>query len=181
MIYMFLADGFEEIEALCPLDLLIRAGLSVKTVGIQGKEITGAHGIKIKADIADVEFNSEDLDAVILPGGMPGTANLENSEICMNALKFAYDNKKLVCAICAAPSILGHQGMLKGRNAVCFPGFEEDLMGANVKNSGVCKDGKIITAAGMGVAFEFGLAIVEDLASKDKANELYKTTQACRR
>ena len=180
MVYMFLADGFEEIEALCPLDILRRAGIEVTTVGIGRKNIIGAHSIEVVADITDSDFVCDGLEMVILPGGMPGTLNLEGSNTCKTAIEYAYKNEKYIAAICAAPSIIGKMGILQGKNAVCFPGFEGELKGADVKDIGVCTDGKIITAAGMGVAFEFGLRLVEVLRSKEAADRIYYSTQAHR-
>ena len=172
MVYMFLANGFEEIEALCPLDLLRRAGVDVTTVGIGGNKITGSHGITVKADIRDKRVRLNDVDMVILPGGMPGTKNLDASAVVHNAIDLAQSNGAFVAAICAAPMILGKRGDLKGKNAVCYPGFEQYLEGAVVPDTKVVADGKTITARGMGVALEFGLALVEALCGTDKAAEL---------
>lgn len=183
MIYMFLADGFEEVEALTPLDLLIRAGADIKTVGIGKKEICGTHGIRVTADICDKDLSDAAINSakmIVLPGGMPGTLNLENSDVVSRAIEVASENKAIIAAICAAPSILGKRGVLCGKRAVCFPGFEDQLLGATVLNDGVAVDGNIITAAGMGVAFEFGLALVTALYGKEKADELYRSTQASR-
>lgn len=174
MIYMFLATGFEEVEALCPLDIMRRAGLSVTTVGIGGNEITGAHGITVKADVTDDEFSGQDIDMVFLPGGMPGTLNLANSKTVTEAIDRAYKNNKYIAAICAAPSILGDKGMLVGKEAICYPGFEDRLIGATISSRRVVRDGNIITAAGMGIAVEFGLAIVEMLCGKQAAENLAK-------
>lgn len=172
MVYLFLANGFEEIEALCPLDLLRRAGLDVKTVGIGGISITGSHGITVNADMTDTAFCDNAPTAVILPGGMPGTTNLDASPIVHRALDHANKNGSLVAAICAAPMILGKRGDLRGKDAICYPGFEKYLDGATVSAKKVAVDGRIITAAGMGVALEFGLALVSALCSPEKANEL---------
>ena len=172
MVYMFLAEGFEEIEALAPLDLLRRAGIDVTTVGIGGDSITGAHGITVKADIKDKKVKFEKIDMVILPGGMPGTKNLDASEVVHKALDRANEQNAYIAAICAAPMILGKRGDLKGKRAVCYPGFEQYLEGAVVPESKVAVDGKVITARGMGVALEFGLTLVEALCGADKAAEL---------
>jgi 4-methyl-5(b-hydroxyethyl)-thiazole monophosphate biosynthesis len=173
MIYMFLADGFEEIEALAPLDLMRRAGLSVTTVGIDKKDICGAHGITVVADITDKNFSADSLDMVFLPGGMPGTLNLSKSPVVIDAIKTAADQNAYIAAICAAPSILGDMGLLVGKRAVCYPGFESRLVGAEVPtNEKVVVDEKIITAKGMGAAIEMGLKIIELLCSKEKAEEL---------
>ncbi len=164
MIYMFLADGFEETEALVVLDIIRRAELDIKTVGVGAKEITGSHGITVSADILIGEVVTDDMDMVILPGGMPGTLNLEKDIIVKTSIEYCYDNDKYIAAICAAPSILGHMGLLKDRKAVCFPGFEGELIGAVNPDLRLCVDGKLITARAAGVAFEFGLKIVELLA-----------------
>ncbi|MBQ1259727.1 MAG: DJ-1/PfpI family protein [Clostridia bacterium] len=181
MIYMFLADGFEEVEALAPLDLLRRAGADVKTVGIGGNVICGAHGIKVYTDMLDSELTDHSAEMIILPGGMPGTLNLASSKTVSLAIECALKNNSYIAAICAAPSILGDRGLLCGKKAVCFPGFEDSMKGAEILNCGVVKDGNIITAAGMGVAFEFGLALVSCLYGKEKADELFDSTQAKRR
>ena len=178
MFYMFLADGMEEIEALCPLDLMRRAGLSVTTVGIGSTSVTGAHGIVIKADIADTEFCDPAPEMIFLPGGMPGTLNLAASETVKNAILTAHKTGAYLAAICAAPSILGDMGLLVGKEAICYPGFEERLTGATVSSRRVVRDGKILTAAGMGVAVDFGLAIVEALCGEKKAEELRRAVLA---
>ncbi len=181
MIYMFLADGFEEVEALCPLDILRRAGLEITTVGIGGKDvIRGAHGIIVHADIPDIMYRDSAPDMIILPGGMPGSSNLDGSRIVDSALRAAHRQGKYLAAICAAPMVLGKRGYLEGKRAVCFPGFEKHLLGARLDGeSGVVRDGNIITAKGMGVAFEFGLELVRCLkddgtADKIKASVFYK-------
>ena len=178
MIYMFLANGFEEVEALCPLDLLRRAGLEVTTVGVGGEAVVGAHGIQVQADIPDTMYRDSKPDMVILPGGMPGTTNLDNSKAVENALHAAVANNAYLAAICAAPMVLGKRGYLKGKSATCFPGFEEHLLGAKATGESVVVDGRVITAKGMGVALEFGLALVAVLCGKDKAEELRRTVQA---
>ena len=172
MIYMFLANGFEEIEALCPLDLLRRTGLDIKTVGIGGGAITGSHGITVAADMTDADFGDNAPEAVILPGGMPGTTNLDSSPVVHRALDCAHKNGALIAAICAAPMILGKRGDLNGKEAICYPGFEKYLDGATVSSKKVAVDGRIITAAGMGAALDFGLALVSALCSPEKADEL---------
>ncbi len=178
MIYMFLANGFEEVEALCPLDLLRRAGLSVTTVGVGGDMIVGAHGIAVQADMPDTMYRDSRPDMIILPGGMPGTKHLDESRTVDAALRAAAANGAYLAAICAAPMVLGKRGYLKGKEAICFPGFEEHLDGATVSQSRVVRDGKVITAAGMGVALEFGLALVEALKDKDTADALRRAVLA---
>ena len=174
MVYMFLANGFEEVEALAPLDLLRRAGVEITTVGIGGNSITGSHGITVKADTTDKEVKFEKIDMIILPGGMPGTKNLDASEVVHKALDLAKKQDAFVCAICAAPMILGKRGDLKDKDAVCYPGFEEYLEGAKLhpREVTVAIHGKTITARGMGVAVEFGLELVAALCGDSKADEL---------
>lgn len=173
MIYMFLANGFEEIEALLPLDLMRRAGLDVVTVGIGASTVFGSHDIRVKPDMLEgaFEITKKPIDCLILPGGMPGTTNLDASPVVHKALDSALENDALICAICAAPMILGKRGLLKGKNATCFPGFEKYLEGANVGGR-VVRDGNIITAVGMGAAMEFGLEIVAAFNGREAADKL---------
>ena len=174
MIYIFLANGFEEVEALATVDVLRRADLNVKIVGVGSDVITGAHGISTVCDATDGDLTpGEDIEAVILPGGMPGTLNLERSDKVNAFIDYAFENGKLLCAICAAPSILGHKGMLKGKKAVCFPGFE----GAELSESFVVSHGNIITAKGMGSAVKFGLAIASVFVGKAKAKKIEESLQ----
>lgn len=173
MIYLFLADGFEETEALATLDVLRRAGLDAVTVGVGKKTVTGSHSIPVIADVIDCEIlPDENVDGVVLPGGMPGTLNLEKSKTVQDFLDYAYNNGKLIAAICAAPSILGHKNFLNGKNAICYDGFESELKGATISKNPVCKDGKFITAAGAGVSLDFGFEIVEALCGKAKSENL---------
>lgn len=176
MIYVYLAQGFEETEMIFPLDLMRRAGLDVATVSVtECKEVTGSHGITVKADMSvnDAQYDVSKAQMFVLPGGMPGTINLENSRYVQQAIKHAAETDKYLCAICAAPSVLGNAGVLNGRTAVCYPGFEKYLTGATVPADTKCvRDGKIITAMGCGAAMEFGLAIVTELCGKDKADSI---------
>ena len=181
MIYMFIAEGFEEIEALCPLDIMRRAGLEVKTVGIGSTEICGAHGITVRTDIDTVTYDAlsdKSFDMIFLPGGMPGTLNLAASETVIGAIKAAVSEEKYVAAICAAPSILGDMGLLKGKDAICYPGFEDRLCGATVSDKRVVLDGTYLTAAGMGAALDMGLKIVELFCGSEKAASLRKAVIA---
>ncbi|MBR2722034.1 MAG: DJ-1/PfpI family protein [Clostridia bacterium] len=178
MIYLFLANGFEEIEALCPLDLLRRAGLTVTTVGIGSEQIVGAHGICVQADIPDTMYRDANPEMLILPGGMPGSKNLDQSHTVDEALRVAMAKGIPVGAICAAPMVLGKRGYLRGVKATCFPGFEEYLEGAILSEQRVITDQGITTAAGMGVALEFGLALVGVLKGKDAADDLRRAVLA---
>lgn len=169
MVYVFLAEGFEEIEALVPVDILRRGGIEVKTVGVGAKTIVGAHGISVVCDLCDTEvvFDKK-LEGIVLPGGMPGTINLEKSSIVNEFIDYANENNLLMSAICAAPSILGHKGLLKGKKATCYPSFENDLIGAKFLAEPVVCDGNIITARAAGVACDFAFSLLEYLVGKEK-------------
>lgn len=176
MVVCFLANGFEEIEALTPIDCLRRCGIDVLTVGVNSSIINGSHHIPVVCDTDTDTFEiPDDLQMLILPGGMPGTLNLENSKIVQKTIDHCISNNIPIAAICAAPSILGHKMILDGKNATCYPGFEKDLLGANVVDENVVVDGNIITACGMGAAIEFSLAIIEKLISKERAIELLES------
>ena len=177
MVYLFLANGFEEIEALCPLDLLRRAGVEVTTVGVGGEMIRGSHGIQVLADMPDTMFADSDPEMVILPGGMPGSKNLDESRIVDAAVKTAARKGAYLAAICAAPFVLGKRGLLAGKEAICYPGFEDQLTGAHISEKKVVRDGNFITAAGMGVAVDFGLTLVEVLKDAQTAADLRKAIQ----
>ncbi len=178
MVYIFYADGFEEIEGLAPLDILRRADIEVRSVGIGSKMITGSHGIKIECDSADFEqFELDSIDAVILPGGAAGTANLERSALVNAALDYAERKEKLICAICAAPSILAHKGMLRGIKSTVYPTFKKELAGAVLSDMPVVNDKNFITAKGAGVSLEFAFEIVEYLCGKEKADEIAGSIQ----
>ena len=179
MIYLFLANGFEEIEALATVDILRRAGHQIATVGVGGKSVRGSHQIGVIADLAESEADTDGLEMVILPGGMPGARNLEKSAAVRDAVTYCFQNDRYVAAICAAPSVLGHMGLLKGRRATCFPGFEAELLGAQHCPDQVCVDGKLITADGPGAAIPFALKIVEQLSGREASEELGKSMQ-CR-
>ncbi len=174
MIYTFLADGFEEIEAIAVIDILRRAQLEVQTVSVSdSQKVTGAHGITIIADI--VLSQIKEYDMVFLPGGYPGYKNLgENSKLC-DILKDANSKNKNICAICASPSILGSEGLLKGMTACCFPSFEHTLEGAEVSYDDVVVCKNIITSRGAGTAHKLAFKIVELYKGKELADELSKT------
>ena len=173
MIAILLAGGFEEIEALTPLDILRRAGLDARTVAVGNKIAVGSHGISVICDMTEDEVNLDDLTAVIFPGGMPGSLNLDASAFSDKVIDAVLKNNGIIAAICAAPLVLGRRGLLNGKRAVCYPGFEKELKGATVESGvGVVTDGNIITARGMGVATDFALAIVEKILGKEKADEI---------
>ncbi len=178
MIYVFLANGFEETEAIAPIDILRRSELDVKTVGIGEEVVVSSHGVAMIPDITEVDFvPSDDIDMIVLPGGMPGTLNLEKSRTVQDAIDFCANNDKYIAAICAAPSIIGKKGLLEGKKATCFPGFEQFLEGAEYTGEGVVHDGKIITGKGPGAAIEFGLKLSEILAGTPKAVKVKASLQ----
>ena len=172
-IFVFLADGFEEIEALTPVDILRRAGLSVKTVSVMEEQVVaGAHGVPVLADVMFDEINAEDAEMILLPGGLPGATNLDAHQgLSQMILDFAKEEKPLA-AICAAPLVFGNRGLLEGKKATCYPGFETYLKGAQYTAALVEKDGNFITGKGPGAAMEFAFAIVEKYCGMDKVNEL---------
>lgn len=178
MFYCFLATGFEEIEAVTTVDMLRRAGVEVTTVSVDGDGnniVTGAHGIPVKADTDKVSFDN--MEGVILPGGMPGTINLENSSQVQLSLDFCFANNLYIFAICAAPQILGHKGILEGKNATCYPGFETELKGAVLSELPAVKDGKVITSKGPGATVEFAAEIIKELKGEKVAFELKESMQ----
>ena len=175
MIAILLADGFEEIEALTPLDVLRRAGLDVRTVAIGSKIAVGSHGIPVICDIEADEVNENELSMVIFPGGMPGSLNLDASPCADKFINAALKNGGRIAAICAAPLVLGRRGLLEGKEAICYPGFEEELRGAEISEKSVVTDANITTAKGMGVALPFALELVRLICGEDKANEISKS------
>lgn len=181
MIYIFLANGFEETEAIAPLDMLRRAKLDVKTVGIGTAAPTSSHGVCVKADLTEDEVKLDgDLQLIVLPGGMPGTLNLEASKTVQSAIAYCTEHSVRIGAICAAPSILGKLGLLSGKKAVCFPGFEQYLEGADVQQKLCVTDGLITTACGAGAAVPFGIELVKALCGAQKADEIYHAIVADR-
>ena len=156
MVIVLLAEGFEELEALSPVDILRREGIDVKTVGIAGIEVRGTHGITVRADMTADEVNEAEVSAVIFPGGMPGSLNLDASPYADRFIAAALNNGGHIAAICAAPLVLGRRGLLRDKRATCFPGFEGELMGATVTGEPVVTDGNITTARDFRAAVEFG-------------------------
>jgi len=158
---IFFANGCEEIEGLTVVDMMRRGGIEIVTISINGTDtVTGSHSITFKTDAVAEEVNYDELEGIVLPGGLPGTTNLDESEIVKKTIKDFAAAGKLVAAICAAPSVLGHNGILEGKNATCHPGWEEHLTGANCKTDTAVTDGNIITSRGMGTAIDFSLAIL---------------------
>jgi 4-methyl-5(b-hydroxyethyl)-thiazole monophosphate biosynthesis len=173
MVYMLLGTGFEETEAIAPLDLLRRAGIEVMTVGLNGKTIYGGHNIGVEADITIDEMDLTDLEMIILPGGLGGVATVRATPTAMEALKFAWDNDKFVAAICAGPTVLADLGITEGKNATCYPGCENGMGSANMISGVACvRDGKLITGTSAGSAIKFGLCLVEALAGEATAKTI---------
>lgn len=173
MIYVFLAQGFEEIEALTVVDILRRAGREVVTVGIGDNIVQGSHGIVTVANIEDKQVeNNSSLEMIVLPGGMPGTLNLEKSAAVQNTVDYCVKNNIYIGAICAAPSVLGHKQLLDGRKACCYPGFEQELFGAEVVFDDVTVDGRFITSRGAGTAMKFAMTLAELLTSPERRRKL---------
>ena len=172
-VYVFLADGFEEIEGLTVVDILRRAQIETETVSVTGKKkIAGSHGIMVDADLLFEEVEADEAAMYVLPGGMPGTKHLGAHE-GLRALLLGTETAGIkVAAICAAPSVLGDLGLLKGHRAVCYPGFEERLLGAEVGTDPVAVSGNITTSRGMGTAIPLALSLVEQLKDKKTADEL---------
>ncbi len=178
MIYTFLADGFEEVEALCPIDMLRRAGVEVTTIAVHpdaqsgDRLVTGSHGIGVMADRSYTEMAAQpvpsDLEMVFLPGGMPGAKHLDGSALVDRYLRAADERGAYMAAICAAPMVLGKRGYLKGKKAVCYPGFEEFLTGADVQEGAVAVDGNVITGCGMGAAIAFGGTLIRMMKGAEK-------------
>lgn len=174
MVYFFLADGFEETEMIAPWDILIRGGLTVKTVGVTGEYVTGAHNMTVKCDMSLCDVKEDDARMFVLPGGMPGTTNLDENERVKEIIGNAYKSGKYVAAICAAPMILGKMGILDGKNAVCFPGFEEYLHNATIVHEHAVRDGNVVTAIGAGGAMEFGFELLKCF-DEEKASEIRRS------
>jgi len=170
---VFLAQGFEEIEGLTVVDILRRAGIEVETISIMGtREVCGSHKIPVIADVLYEEAEFDKLDGVVLPGGLPGTTNLGAHAGVNDTIRSFAEAGKLVAAICAAPSVLGQAGLLKGQNAACYPGYEDKLTGAEVVYEEVAEAGNIITSRGMGTSIAFALRITAYLTDEAKAEEL---------
>ena len=173
MVYMLLGTGFEETEAIAPLDLLRRAGVDVLTVGINGKIVKGSHGIGIEADIELNELDLTDLEMIILPGGLGGVASIRASKEAMDAVKFAADNGKFTAAICAGPTVLADLGITDGKEATCYPGCEDGMGSACMKeNMAAVRDGLVITGTSAGCAIPFGLKLIEALKGPETAEAI---------
>ncbi len=173
--YVFLADGFEDIEALAPVDILRRGGIDVKTVSINATDmVASAHGVQVKADMMFADADFSDADLLMLPGGMPGAKNLDEHEGVRTALVRHAEQQKLIGAICAAPMVLGHLGLLRGKRATCYPGFETELEGATYTAEPCTADGNIITGKGPGASFAYAYRLLEEFKGASVVAELKK-------
>ncbi len=177
-VYIFLADGYEEIEGLTVVDLLRRANIEIIMVSLTGDiYVTGSHAITTKADMLFDDVNFTDADMLVLPGGLPGTNHLKAHEGLDLLLREFHAKGKKLAAICAAPSVLGTKGLLKGKNATCYPGHEDSLFGANIINNGVVEDGNIVTSKGLGTAIDFSLSLIKIIAGEAEAVKIARAIQ----
>lgn len=174
MVYVLLGTGFEETEAIAPIDLMRRAGISVLTVGLNGKIIFGGHGIGVEADITIDEMDLSKLEMIVLPGGLGGVKSIRESKPAMDAIRFAHENGKFVAAICAGPTILAQLGITDGKDAVCYPGCEEEMGSAHMITAPCVRSGKVITGTSAGCAVPFGLALVEAMKGAEEAERVKK-------
>ena len=173
MVYVLLGTGFEETEAIAPIDLLRRAGIEVITVGLNGKTVYGSHKIGVVADITAEEMDLAAMDMVVLPGGLGGVASIRASQAAMDAIRYANENRKFIAAICAAPTILAQLGITDGKPAVCYPGCEAEMGGATMVSDAPCvRDDLVITGASAGCAIAFGLALIEALKGTEEAKRI---------
>lgn len=170
MVYVLLGSGFEETEAIVPVDLMRRAGISVLTVGIDGKTVVGGHGIAVQPDITLDEMDLTALEMIVLPGGLGGVASIRASEKALEAVRFAWNNDRYVAAICAAPTILAKLGITHGREVTCYPGCEADMGSAQLTDLAAVQDGKLITGTSAGCAIAFGIQLICALKGPDAAN-----------
>ena len=173
MVYVLLGTGFEEVEAIAPVDLMRRAGISVLTVGITGKTVYGGHNIGIEADITIDQMDLTDLEMIVLPGGLGGVASARASQAALDAIRFAWENGKFVAAICAGPTVLADLHITDGKKATCYPGCESGMGEANMLSQQACvRDGNLITGTSAGCAVPFGLALIEALKGPETANTI---------
>ena len=177
MVYIFLGTGFEEVEAITPIDLLRRAGISVCTVGVTGKIVYGGHNIGVEADILIGEMDLTQLEMIVLPGGLGGVASIRGCQAAMDAIAFAHENRRFVAAICAGPTVLADLHITDGKQATCYPGFEDTMKGATYTAAKVTVDGNIFTACGPAAAWELGFTFVEHFCGTEKADELRQGMQ----
>ncbi|MBP3360537.1 MAG: DJ-1/PfpI family protein [Clostridia bacterium] len=175
MVYILLTDGFEEIEALTPVDVLRRCGAQLLTAAVSEKQVRGSHAVTVEADITIDEIDKNNMEMLILPGG-PGHTGLKTEKV-HSLIRYAAEHDIYIASICAAPSVIGELGLLKNRRATCFPGYESALSGAVISTDKVVCDGKFITARGAGAASEFAFALAELLCGEKKADEIKNAMQ----
>lgn len=172
MVYMLLGTGFEETEAVAPLDLMRRAGIDVLTVGLNGKTIRGSHGIQVEADVEIGKMDLTDLEMIVLPGGLGGVASIRACQEALEAVRFAWENEKLVAAICAGPTVLADLGITEGKKATCFPGQACNMKNAVLVNDAAVIDGRLITGTSAGCAIPFGLALITAMKGQSAADQI---------
>ncbi len=172
MVYILLGTGFEEIEALAPCDILRRGGVQVALVGVNGPEITGGHGITVRADLTVEQLDRAQLEMIVLPGGLGGVQAMGASPAAMEAVAWAYAHDKWVAAICAAPTLLPRLGISQGKRCVCYPGMEDQVEGAEMVKANAVRDGRLLTGRGPGAALDFGFMLLEALRGSDVAAQV---------
>ena len=173
MVYVLLGTGFEEMEAIAPIDLLRRAGIEVKTVGVTGKTVYGSHGIGVVADILPEDMELDAMEMIVLPGGLGGVASTRASKPALDALRYGWDQGRFVAAICAGPTVLADLGITDGRNATCYPGCEGQMGSANMQpGAAAVRDGKLITGTSAGCAIPFALELIRALRGEEKAQTI---------
>ena len=173
MVYVLLGTGFEEMEAIAPIDLMRRAGIDVKTVGVTGKTVYGSHGIGVEADILPEEMDLDAMEMIVLPGGLGGVASARASKPALDALRYGWEQGRFVAAICAGPTVLADLGITDGRNATCYPGFEAQMGSANMQpGAAAVRDGKLITGTSAGCAVPFALELIRALRGEEKAQAI---------
>ena len=173
MVYVLLGTGFEEMEAIAPIDLLRRAGIEVKTVGVTGKTVYGSHGIGVEADILPEDKELDAMEMIVLPGGLGGVASARASKPALDALRYGWDQGRFVAAICAGPTVLADLGITDGRNATCYPGCEGQMGSANMQpGAAAVRDGKLITGTSAGCAIPFALELIRALRGEEKAQAI---------
>ena len=173
MVYVLLGTGFEEMEAIAPIDLMRRAGIDVKTVGVTGKTVYGSHGIGVEADILPEDMVLDAMEMIVLPGGLGGVASTRASKPALDALRYGWDQGRFVAAICAGPTVLADLGITDGRNATCYPGCEGQMGSANMQpGAAAVRDGKLITGTSAGCAIPFALELIRALRGEEKAQAI---------
>lgn len=172
MVYIILGTGFEDVEAVAPCDILRRGGVKVQFAGIGGREITGSNGVTVRADCTVEEMDLDAMEMVVLPGGMGGVRSILGSETALNAVRHAWENGRFVAAICAAPTILARLGVTDGKQAVCYPGLEDQMGSARMQDANAVRDGRLVTGRAPGAALDFGLLLLETLKGAETAEQV---------